>query len=57
MVDRKFIRTSSHEHVANVTQMWERLEKGGFIKKGTFSGWYNVQDEAYVSDVLVKDGR
>lgn len=52
----KFIRTTQAEHIEAVNSFWRKLKDGNFIYKGTYSGWYCVADEAFLSDTQVKDG-
>lgn len=42
-----FIRTTDPSHEVAVKEIWKRLVEGGFIYKGTHSGWYAVSDEAF----------
>jgi methionyl-tRNA synthetase len=43
-----FIRTTEPRHKQGAQELWKRLEKNGFIYKGTYTGQYCVSDEAYV---------
>jgi methionyl-tRNA synthetase len=43
-----FIRTTEPRHQRGVQELWRRMEKNGFIYKGTYTGQYCVSDEAYV---------
>jgi methionyl-tRNA synthetase len=51
-----FIRTTDAEHKAVVQQMWRDLESKGDIYLGKYEGWYCVSDEAYLTELNVKDG-
>ena len=33
----------------------EKLEKNGYIYKGSYSGWYCVADEAFVSEKDIEE--
>jgi methionyl-tRNA synthetase len=46
-----FIRTSDPKHHETVRWLFERCEKNGYIYKGSYTGAYCVNDEAYVNDV------
>jgi methionyl-tRNA synthetase len=49
-----FIRTTEERHKKCAQEFWCRLEKNGWIYKGTYEGWYAVRDEAfYAEDELV----
>ncbi|XP_065898244.1 methionine--tRNA ligase, mitochondrial-like isoform X2 [Dysidea avara] len=53
----KFICTTSPAHQQTVYQLWDRLEQNGFIYRGSYEGWYSVNDEAFYSsdDVTTND--
>lgn len=49
-----FIRTTEERHKKCAQEFWRRLEKNGWIYKGTYEGWYAVRDEAfYAEDELI----
>jgi methionyl-tRNA synthetase len=49
-----FIRTTQERHKKSAQEFWRRLEKNGWIYKGTYEGWYAVRDEAfYAEDELI----
>lgn len=50
-----FIRTTEERHKKFVDLFWRKLEKQGDIYKGSYSGWYSVQDEAYYNDDEVEE--
>ena len=50
----QFIRTTDAKHVGTVQSLWRRLEKSGFIYKGTHEGWYSVADETFYTDAQVQ---
>ncbi|XP_076758446.1 methionyl-tRNA synthetase, mitochondrial [Xylocopa sonorina] len=45
-----FIRTTEKRHQEAVHYFWNCLERNGHIYHGKYSGWYNVSEEAFVSD-------
>ncbi|KAJ1522223.1 hypothetical protein ONE63_002531 [Megalurothrips usitatus] len=51
-----FIRTTQTEHKEAVNNFWKQLSDGNFIYKGSYSGWYCVPDEAFLTEAQVKDG-
>ncbi|XP_017892573.1 methionine--tRNA ligase, mitochondrial-like [Ceratina calcarata] len=46
----RFIRTTETRHREAVHHFWNRLENNGHIYRGKYAGWYNVSEEAFVSD-------
>jgi methionyl-tRNA synthetase len=50
----RFIRTTDLDHVEAVKKLWNDLQKGGFIYKGTHEGWYSVSDEAFYTPAQIK---
>ncbi|KAH9488994.1 Methionine--tRNA ligase, mitochondrial [Bulinus truncatus] len=51
----RFIRTTESDHHEAVIAFWNRLQERGHIYKGSYSGWYSVSDEAFLSDSDVED--
>jgi len=53
-----FIRTTSSQHEAGVQKIFQRLQEKGDIYKGTYTGYYCVSCENFLSDdvPLEKDG-
>ena len=45
-----YIRTSDKNHRQAVEHVWQRLLKANLIYKGSYEGWYSVQDECFVSE-------
>ena len=45
-----YIRTTEEKHRQAVRHVWKELAKKDFIYKGSYQGWYAVQDEAFVSE-------
>ena len=45
-----FIRTTDDKHKVTVNKVWKSLEESGSIYKSEYSGWYSVQEEAFVPD-------
>ncbi|CAF1024578.1 unnamed protein product [Adineta steineri] len=51
-----YIRTTDKKHCQAVQQVWQELLKRNLIYKGSYEGWYSVQDECFVSeDEIIKD--
>ncbi|XP_026193897.1 uncharacterized protein LOC34619189 [Cyclospora cayetanensis] len=46
----QFVRTSSDEHKAVSQWLWKACRDKGDIYLGTYSGWYNRREEAFVSE-------
>lgn len=51
----RFIRTTEADHHEAVIAFWNRLKERGHIYKGSYSGWYSVSDEAFLSEGDVED--
>jgi methionyl-tRNA synthetase len=51
-----FIRTTQPRHQRAVAEIIERITTAGDIYKGSYEGWYDTRDEAFVPDSQVKDG-
>ncbi|KAI8743669.1 methionine--tRNA ligase, mitochondrial [Biomphalaria glabrata] len=51
----RFIRTTEPDHHAAVSAFWNRLHEKGHIYKGSYSGWYSVSDEAFLTDADVEE--
>lgn len=45
----RFIRTTDKDHIEAVNELWNQLEKRGYIYKGTHEGWYAESDETFYS--------
>ena len=50
-----FIRTSSDPHKHVVSNVWNKLEERGDLYKSVYSGWYSVQEEAFVPEANVEE--
>ena len=50
-----FIRTSDPRHHAVVRDLFLRCQKNGYIEKGSYTGQYCVNDEAYINDAKPGD--
>ncbi len=46
----RFIRTTEVDHKKTVQALLQKLHDKGDIYKHTYSGWYNVSDEMFISD-------
>ncbi|NPV53581.1 MAG: methionine--tRNA ligase [Firmicutes bacterium] len=53
----RFIRTTDEDHVATVRDIVRRANDRGYIYQGTYSGWYCVSCEAFLSEGQLVDGR
>ena len=51
----RFIRTTEDSHKATVQAVLQKLFDQGDIYKDTYSGWYNVSDEMFISDSEVTE--
>lgn len=51
----RFVRTSSDEHRRTVQAVWQKLLDNGDIYKGTYSGWYCVGCEEFVTEGHARD--
>lgn len=49
-----YIRTTDKKHCEVVQHVWQELLKRNLIYKGSYQGWYSVQDESFVSEDEVK---
>jgi methionyl-tRNA synthetase len=49
-----FIRTSDKNHCEIVQYVWKKLLNENLIYKGSYEGWYSVQDECFVSEDEVR---
>ena len=48
-------RTTSEKHKQCCRELFERSEKNGDIYLDTYSGWYNVREETFVTETEAKD--
>ena len=51
-----FIRTTQPRHQRAVAEIIARITAAGDIYKGSYEGWYDARDEAFVPDSQVRDG-
>ena len=49
-----YIRTTEKNHIQTVQYVWQELLKQKLIYKGSYEGWYSVQDETFVSEDEVR---
>lgn len=49
-----YIRTSDRNHCETVAYVWKELFRQNLIYKGSYQGWYSVQDECFVSEDEVR---
>ncbi|MEX2043656.1 MAG: methionine--tRNA ligase [Patescibacteria group bacterium] len=53
-----FIRTTDvAKHHPGAQEVWRRVERSGYIYKGTYEGLYCVECEAYYTEKDLKDGK
>ncbi len=45
-----YIRTSDKNHCQTVIYVWQELLKQNLIYKGSYQGWYSVQDECFINE-------
>ncbi|KAG1156522.1 hypothetical protein G6F37_007529 [Rhizopus arrhizus] len=50
-----FQRTTSKDHAVAVKELWNQLQKNGYIYKGKHEGWYAVSDEAFYTANQVQE--
>jgi methionyl-tRNA synthetase len=46
----RFIRTSDADHFEASKAIWRRMADAGDVYLDTYSGWYSVRDEAYLTE-------
>ena len=50
----EFVRTSSDQHKDVVREVWSQMADKGDLYKSEYSGWYSVQEEAFVPEGSVE---
>ena len=50
-----YIRTSDPVHRRAVERFWTVLQDKGLIYKGSYEGWYSMQDESFLTPSQVAD--
>ena len=50
-----YIRTSDPVHRRAVERFWSVLQDKGLIYKGSYEGWYSMQDESFLTPSQVAD--
>eukprot|EP00949_MAST-11_sp_MAST-11-sp1_P001981 g1981.t1 len=45
-----FVRTTMEKHYLNAQTLWKKCQEKGDIYLGEYEGWYNVKEEAFVTD-------
>ncbi|KPJ10363.1 Methionyl-tRNA synthetase, mitochondrial [Papilio machaon] len=50
-----FIRTTEDRHKKAVAHFWKELVKRDYIYKAKYSGWYSVNDEAFIPETHLRD--
>jgi methionyl-tRNA synthetase len=51
-----FVRTTDREHHAAVAKFWSAVAAHGDIRLGTYEGWYDVKEEAFVLESQIVEG-
>ncbi|KJP87796.1 hypothetical protein AK88_02552 [Plasmodium fragile] len=49
-----FYRTTSQFHKSFVQQVWKYLAENGYIYKGTYKGYYDINEEKYLNEFELK---
>ena len=49
-----YIRTTDSKHHRAVHYVWQELLKQSLIYKGSYEGWYSIQDECFVTEDQVR---
>ena len=47
---RRYVRTTASWHKALCQKIWQRAVDNGEVYLGTYSGWYNVREETFVTE-------
>mmetsp|Transcript_20034 Transcript_20034/g.30133 ORF Transcript_20034/g.30133 Transcript_20034/m.30133 type:complete len:765 (+) Transcript_20034:90-2384(+) len=52
-----YVRTTSSRHKRTAQELWKRCAENGDIYLDTYSGWYNIREETFVteSDAAISD--
>lgn len=50
-----FIRTTEPRHKKTVNHMFKTILEGGDIYLGEYEGWYDVREEAYITDIQYEE--
>jgi hypothetical protein len=45
-----YVRTTSDRHKHTARELWKKCQAAGDIYLDTYAGWYNVREEAFVTD-------
>lgn len=45
-----YVRTTSSRHKRTAQELWKRCAENGDIYLDTYSGWYNIREETFVTD-------
>eukprot|EP00535_Pseudo-nitzschia_heimii_P012514 CAMPEP_0197197336 /NCGR_PEP_ID=MMETSP1423-20130617/32811_1 /TAXON_ID=476441 /ORGANISM="Pseudo-nitzschia heimii, Strain UNC1101" /LENGTH=782 /DNA_ID=CAMNT_0042651157 /DNA_START=19 /DNA_END=2367 /DNA_ORIENTATION=- len=49
-----YVRTTSDRHKRVAQELWKRCASNGDIYLDTYSGWYNVREETFVTDLAAE---
>jgi len=50
-----FIRTTEERHKASVEEIFRRVEKAGDIYLSEYEGWYDVRNEAFITETQLEE--
>ena len=50
-----FIRTTEQRHHEAVSEIWRLVEKNGDIYLDEYEGWYDVRNEAFITETQVEE--
>ncbi|XP_038219661.1 methionine--tRNA ligase, mitochondrial [Zerene cesonia] len=50
-----FVRTTEERHLRAVKHFWKELKDQDYIYKAKYSGWYSVNDEAFVPEAHTRE--
>jgi methionyl-tRNA synthetase len=53
----RFIRTTDDDHAHASTEMVRRAQAAGDVYKGTYSGWFCIGDNAFLTESQIVDGK
>ncbi len=55
ITNNDFIRTTEERHEKAVVEIFKRIEAAGDIYLGEYEGWYDVRNEAYITDLQYEE--
>ncbi|XP_037077988.1 methionine--tRNA ligase, mitochondrial-like [Pollicipes pollicipes] len=51
----RYVRTTDPDHAHAVQHFWRLLDSRGYIQKGSYTGWYSVPDESFLTPSQVTE--